>query len=152
MKAMQKSLELMMRGHTESNASLKPSYQSKQSPELEELPAPEELGTLELFYQFFKEDGDEMAGNPSSVFAAFNREQGKLMVFAENSSDVEVFSHRSRGVLVALDWVQENNASFSVDGTQVLCEMGKVSAKGASYGEAALRALLKYQRLQRDAA
>lgn len=115
------------------------------------MPDPEKLEGLELFYQLFKEDGDEMVGNPSGVFAAFNREHGKLIVFAENSEDVGSFQHRTHGILVALDYARNNNAAFSVVGTQVCCVMGQVSAMGASYGEAAMRALIKYLRLERDA-
>lgn len=85
------------------------------------------------------------------MFAAFNREEGKLIVFSENGDDVGDFQHRTHGVLVALDYARKNNAAFSVVGAQVCCVMGQVSAMGASYGEAAVRALIKYMRLERDA-
>jgi hypothetical protein len=151
MKAMRKSLERMMSHSSVPTSSASSACHPKRPVEAEALPDPEKLEGLELFYQLFKEDGDEMVGNPSGVFAAYNRDQGKLIVFAEDDAEVGKFLHRTHGLLVALDYARQNNAAFSVVGAQVFCEMGKVSAMGASYGEAALRALLKYLRQERGA-
>ena len=111
---------------------------------------PDKLDTLELWYHLYKEDGAHVIGDPQRVFAAYHPETGKLQVFAKDQADVEIVPYSVITLQAALKSAQEEKASFSVVDSQVSCCIGKVQAVGASYGEAALRALLKHERLVRS--
>lgn len=113
---------------------------------VEQLPDVETLSPLEVIYQLNKEDGIEVLGDSRSVFATFDRVAEKLTVYAKRSDMVEVIPYRTVSILAALECAKDEGASFTVCGSQVICTLKDIKAQGSSYGEAALRALLKHQR------
>lgn len=110
------------------------------------LPDPDQLTTLELLYHLYKEDGGDLVGNPKSVFASYDSATAKLQVFAADQSSIEIVPYRTLSMLGVLNCAQEEEAKFLVEDSQVKCQIGDVQAKGSSYPEAALRALVKHQR------
>lgn len=119
---------------------------SSASVAIESIPEAETLSTFEVLYHLHKEDGDGIIGNAQSAFATFDPAKEKITVYAKSEEHVEVVPHRTVSVLAALECAKAEGASFTVCGTQVICVLKDVSAQGSSYGEAALRALLKFQR------
>ena len=103
------------------------------------------LSTLELIYRILEEDGMDLVGDPGTAFATFDDERG-VIVFAERQALVHVVPYRTETFLAAINCAQKEGANFSACGNQVICAIGDVSARGASYAEAALRALLTYKR------
>jgi hypothetical protein len=65
-----------------------------------------------------------------------------IIKYHELRNDRVLVAHRSTGMLEALESAQDLGASFSVCGERVICVIKNVSAEGATYAEAALRALL----------
>jgi hypothetical protein len=103
------------------------------------------LSTLELIYRILEEDGMDLVGDPSTAFATFDDERG-VIVFAESQALVHIVPYRTETFLAAINCAQNEGANFSACGNQVICAIGNVSARGASYAEAALRALFTYKR------
>lgn len=101
--------------------------------------------TLETVYHLLKGDGIELVGRPDKAFAAFNRETGVVSVLAARDELVDIVPYRTVCVLAALNYAKEQGATFSVCGDDVICVVNDISARGSSYGDAALRALLKHQ-------
>jgi hypothetical protein len=147
--ALQKSLEALLEGGAQP-ATLLGGGTSAGAP-AEALPDPEQLTTLELLYQFCKEVGDDVVGNPKSVFAAYAPGTETLQIFAADESSFKIVPYRTITMLEALDFVQEEQASFSVKASQVTCQIGAIQATGNSYPEAALRALVKHQQRLKSA-
>lgn len=113
---------------------------------VEHLPDVENLSPLEVIYQLNKEDGVEVLGGSRSVFATFDRVTEKLTVYARRPEMVDVIPYRTVSILAALECAKDEGATFTVYGSQVHCSLKDVTTHGSSYGEAALRALLKHQR------
>lgn len=113
---------------------------------IDNLPDAEALSPFELIYQLHKEDGVEVIGSPNSAFATFDPSRGKITVYAKDDGLVEVIRHRTVSIIAALECAKDEGANFTVCGSQVICVLKNVTAYGSSYGEAALRALLKFQR------
>ena len=105
-----------------------------------------DLSTLELIYRILEEDGMDLVGDPGTAFATFDQERGVVTVFAETQALVHIVPYRTETFLAAINCAQNEGANFSACGNQVICAIGDVSARGASYAEAALRALLTYKR------
>ena len=104
------------------------------------------LSALELIYRILEEDGMDLVGDPGTAFATFDHERGVVIVFAERQALVHIVPYRTETFLAAINCAQNEGANFSACGNQVICAIGDVSARGASYAEAALRALLTYKR------
>lgn len=101
----------------------------------------------DLFFEVCKQEGLDLIGDPERVFASFDPETGTLAVYSKNPDWVSTLIHQPANNLVALRWAQEEGASFSVCGERVLCVMKDLVVQGSSYGDAAVRALLKlYER------
>ncbi len=147
-KALNKSLELMMASGSQLTISVCDKAASASSTAL---PDPEQLTTLELLYHYFKEDGDHVIGNPKSAFATYAPETEKLQIFAADPGSFEIVPYRTITMLEALEFAQEEQASFSVTASQVTCQIGAIQATGDTYPDAAIRALVKHQRLMRSA-
>jgi hypothetical protein len=113
---------------------------------IEHLPDVEILSPLEVIYHLNKEDGVEVMGDSRSVFATFDRVAEKLTVYAKRTDMVEIIPYRTVSILAALESAQDEGASFTVCGSEVICTLKDITVQGSSYGEAALRALLKHQR------
>ena len=105
-----------------------------------------DLSNLELIYRILEEDGMDLVGDPGTAFATFDHERGVVAVFAETQALVDIVDYRTETFLAAINCAQNEGANFSAWGNQVICAIGDVSARGASYAEAALRALLTYKR------
>ncbi|MFD1558834.1 hypothetical protein ACFSHT_24875 [Paraburkholderia silviterrae] len=103
------------------------------------------LTTLELLYQLCKSEGTEVVGNPERAFAVYDASQGILNVYSKNTEFVHMVSHETRTMLAALECAQTSGASFMVCDEEVICVLKNVTASGKTYGDAALRALAKYQ-------
>ena len=88
----------------------------------------------------------EVLGSPKSVFATFEPQLDQLCVFTREDRFLHIIPYHTDGMLAALSCAQANGASFSVSGEDVICVIEDVSARGSSYGEAALRTLLKCER------
>lgn len=131
------------RGAVEAEAS---PTQTSAGATVEQLPDVETLSPLEVIYQLNKEDGIEVLGDSRSVFATFDRVTEKLTVYARRAEMVEVIAYRTVSILAALECAKDEGASFTICGSEVICALKDVTAPGSSYGEAALRALLKHQR------
>lgn len=141
-----KALEMLLGGLTDDNMTKQTS--SCVEPEAAQTGAHQgidEYSTLEMVYHLLKGDGLEIVGQPDSVFAAFNRETGVVSVLATRDELIDIVPYRTVCVLAALNSAKEEGATFSVCGDDVICVLNDISARGSSYGEAALRALLKHQ-------
>lgn len=113
---------------------------------VEHLPDVEHLSPLGVIYQLHKEDGVEVMGDSRSVFATYDRVTEKLTVYARRPEMVDVIPYRTVSILAALECAKDEGASLTIRGSQVICTLKDITAQGSSYGEAALRALLKHQR------
>ena len=106
-----------------------------------------EVCSQDLFFEVCKQEGLDLIGDPNRVFASFDPGTGTLAVYSKNPDWVSTLIHQPANNLVALRWAQEEGASFSVCGERVLCVLKDLVAQGSSYGDAAVRALLKlYER------
>ena len=88
----------------------------------------------------------DLVGDPSTAFATFDDERGVKIVFAESQALVHIVPYRTETFLAAINCAQNKRLNFSACGNQVICAIGNVSARGASYAEAALRALFTCKR------
>lgn len=109
-------------------------------------PNADNLSVFETIYHLYTEDGVQVIGSPENAFATFSPSLGRIYVYARDPKYIDIVSYQSRSILAALNCAQEKGAQFSVSGNDVICTIVNVCARGATYGEAALRALLKYQR------
>ncbi len=105
----------------------------------------ENLTTLELLYHLNQIEGVPLVGDPARAFATFDTSRGILNIYSKAPDYMKIVSHHTVSLLAALDCAKNQGASFNVCGDNVICVLRDVTVQGASYGEAALRALLKYQ-------
>lgn len=141
-----RALEMLLGGFTDDNMVKQTS--SCVEPETAQTGAHQEIdkySTLETVYHLLKGDGFELVGRPDSAFAAFNRETGVVSVLATRDELIDIVPYRTMCVLAALNYAKEQGARFSVCGDDVICVLNNISARGSSYGDAALRAILKNQ-------
>jgi hypothetical protein len=103
------------------------------------------LPMLKVIYELAKTEGMEVAGDPESAFATFDRNTGVLDVYSKTTSEyIGAASHRTLIMQASLEYAQAEGASFSVFGDTVTCVLKNVTAQGGSYGEAAFRAFAKF--------
>lgn len=141
-----KALEMLLGGLADDNLAKQTS--SCVEPEAAQTGAHQAIdkySTLETVYHLLKGDGLELVGRPDKAFAAFNRETGVVSVLATRDELIDIVPYRTVCVLAALNYAKEQGATFSVCGDDVICALNNISAQGTSYGDAALRALLKHQ-------
>ncbi len=105
----------------------------------------EGMTTLELLYHLCKSEGTEVVGSPERAFAVFDASKGILSVYSKSTDFVHMVSHETKTMLAALECAQTSGASFMVCDEEVICVLKGVTASGKTYGDAALRALAKYQ-------
>ena len=105
----------------------------------------DKLDSFELLYHLYKESGQEIIGCPQHAFAIFEKKRNALSIFTRQEKFFHVIPHNTDGVLGALNAAQSNGAIFIVKGEEVLCTIDDVTCRGATYGDAALRTLLKCQ-------
>lgn len=110
--------------------------------------SPEKLSGMELVQAVYTEEGGNVVGSPTAGFAYFANETNTLVVVSENGKNVNHVSLSQIMTIHAMEVAQDLDASFVVHGTQVVCTIRGISQSGASYGEAALRAILAYSREQ----
>ncbi|MGA4196593.1 hypothetical protein ACI2VG_05850 [Ralstonia nicotianae] len=100
---------------------------------------------LKVLYELCKAEGVEVVGDPERAFAHFDSSQGILHVYSKASECLSVAHHGTLTTLGALEYAQAEGASFTVFENKVTCVLKNVTAQGQTYGDAALRALAKYQ-------
>ncbi|CAJ0784000.1 hypothetical protein [Ralstonia chuxiongensis] len=100
---------------------------------------------LKVLYELCKAEGVEVVGDPERAFAHFDGSQGILHVYSKASECLSVAHHGTITMLGALEYAQAEGASFTVFGNKVTCVLKNVTAQGETYGDAALRAIAKYQ-------
>jgi|GEM_PF-2577776 len=105
----------------------------------------EAASLLKVLYELCKTEGVEVVGDPERAFAHFDSSLGILHVYSKASECLSVAHHGTITMLGALECAQAEGASFTVFGDKVTCVLKNVTAQGKSYGDAALRALAKYQ-------
>lgn len=110
------------------------------------------LTSLEMLYHINQCEGGALVGDPKHAFATYDASRGVLHIYSRSPDCVHMVPHRTATLIAALKYVQKEGASFNVCGDKVLCILNDVTAQGASYGEAALRAILKYQLTHNQAA
>lgn len=103
------------------------------------------LTILEMLYYLHQSGGSALIGDPKHAFATYDSGQGILFIYAQSADCTHMISHRTEMLISALEYAQHEGASFNVCGEKVICILNDVTAHGASYGEAALRAMLKHQ-------
>lgn len=108
------------------------------------------MSSLEVLYEFCKESGAEVIGDPAKAFAAFDSKSGVLSVYQADAQFVSQKSLRYSAGAAGLKYAQDAKASFVCNENWVVCVMQDVVAYGATYEEAALRAVLKVERVNRE--
>lgn len=104
-----------------------------------------DLTTLEMLYHMHHLEGVAVVGDPAHAFATYDANKKALYIYAESPDSVHMVAHQTDSLFWVLKSVQEEGASFNVCGDKVICVVSDVVAEGASYAEAALRAILKYK-------
>ena len=110
----------------------------------------DEMSSLELLYEFCKEGGAEVIGDPNTAFAAFDARTGVLSVYQTDAQFVSQKSVLNSVGAAGLKYALDAKASFVCNENWVVCVMADVVAYGATYEEAALRAVLKVERVNRE--
>ncbi|MGC8209536.1 hypothetical protein [Ralstonia pseudosolanacearum] len=100
---------------------------------------------LKVLYELCKAEGADVVGDPERAFAHFDSGQGILHVYSKASECLSVAHHGTLTTLGALEYAQAEGASFTVFENKVTCVLKNVTAQGQTYGDAALRAIAKYQ-------
>lgn len=111
---------------------------------------PDRLSGIDLVRAVWVE-GEPSVGSSTSGFAYFEEEEDVLMIV---SADLEKIKHISvqRAVTeLAMETAKDMGASFLVHGAEVICNIQGFSQAGDSYGEAALRAILAFNRAEKRA-
>ncbi|HDR9104562.1 TPA: hypothetical protein QDB04_001381 [Burkholderia vietnamiensis] len=103
------------------------------------------MDVLEVLYLLCKSEGLAVVGDPTRAFAHFNSSAGVLHVYQRSDDAVDVAKNATSTMLAALECAQREGASFTASGEDVVCTIKDVTARGYTYGEAALRALAKQQ-------
>ncbi|WP_139026322.1 hypothetical protein [Methyloversatilis universalis] len=109
---------------------------------------PESLSGMPLVYATY--EGSGVVGSPTAGFAYFVEKNDTLVVISADRTRVRHISQEQIMQTVAMRVAQSLGASFLVHGTQVLCNIKGVSQTGETYGEAALRAILAFERAEQD--
>jgi len=105
----------------------------------------ESMDAFEVLFQLCKSEGLVVAGDPTQAFAHVDSITGMLHVYARDKDAVEISSNATKTMLAALEVVLKEGASFSSSSDTAVCVLGDVTARGYTYGEAALRVLAKRQ-------
>lgn len=108
-------------------------------------PDVESMDAFEVLYLLCKSEGLTVAGDPKRAFAHFNSSAGILHVYTRSDDAVDVSKSVTTTMLAALECAQKEGASFTASGEDVVCTLKGVTARGYTYGEAAIRALAKQQ-------
>lgn len=111
-----------------------------------ELPV-EKLSSMQMLYAIYSECHLNVVGQPTGPFAFFDDAAGTLNVLSDNDEKICHWSPEDLTVS-AMNTAQKLRACFIVHGEQVICTIPGVSQAGATYGEAALRAILAHTRVQ----
>jgi malonyl CoA-acyl carrier protein transacylase len=105
----------------------------------------ESMDAFEVLFLLCKSEGLVVAGDPKQAFAHVDSITGMLHVYARDKDAVEISSNATKTMLAALEVVLKEGASLSSSSDTAVCVLGDVTARGYTYGEAALRALAKRQ-------
>ena len=108
------------------------------------------MSSLEVLYEFYKEGGAEVIGDPAKAFAAFDAKSGVLSVYQADAQFVSQKSLQYSAAGAGLKYALDAKASFVCNDNWVVCVMADVVAYGSTYEEAALRAVLKVERVDRE--
>lgn len=109
---------------------------------------PEQLSGISLV-QAVCIEGEPSVGSPTSGFAYFEQEADILMVVSADLGKIKHVSLERAMTEHAMATAQDLGASFLVHGAQVICNIQGFSQAGDSYGEAALRAILAFNRAKK---
>lgn len=105
----------------------------------------DKLSNLEMTYHLLKLKGKTIVGDPKVAFAFFDNKENKIEIYTSCNTRYRVFPCAQDFLMAALDIAKENNANLFVSDEMAWCVIKNVSAKGVTYEEAAMRALLKYE-------
>ena len=108
-------------------------------------PDVEWMDAFDVLHLICKNDDFVVAGDPKRAFAHFDAATGVLHVYARSDQAVEIFTDTTMLMLTALECTLKDGASFSSAGREAVCVLEDITARGRTYGEAALRALAKRQ-------
>ena len=106
-------------------------------------PEYEALSGLPLIYAVLKRTGYEMLGRAEGPFA-FTPHQGPAMVIVTSDARAQPTMSQREGAQFMLEHALKLNAHFHVSDNEVSCVIGQHLATGASYAEAAGRAMLMW--------
>ena len=120
---------------------------AKDSP-TESLIPPDQLSGISLVQAVWIE-GEPSVGSPTSGFAYYD-EEDILMIVSADLGKIKHISLERAMTDLAMEAAQDLGASFLVHGTQVICNIRGFSQTGDTYGEAALRAMLAFNRSERS--
>lgn len=106
----------------------------------------ESLSGMDLVFAAYK--GSGAVGSPTAGFAYYSETSDTLVVVSADSKRIRHLSQEQVLLTVAMEVAQSLGASFLAHGRQVLCSIEGVSQTGENYGEAALRAILAFERAE----
>lgn len=116
---------------------------TKSSSSLAQLTDPHLLSGSDLAHEFIKMTTTAPMISPAPGFFAVSTIGTKeLIVFGAERGAVRHLSFDDDVALFPMEIAQKRNASFSVKGEVVTCNLAGTTATGSSYVEAAMRALL----------
>lgn len=107
--------------------------------------SPENIPVERLVYALMIEDGQLVVGRPHGPFTYWDSAEGCLQLVGSYHQSVVCMS-MSDGLNLALDRAHSLGASLFVHDGKAICNIRGISQSGDSFGEAAARALLAYQR------
>lgn len=107
---------------------------------------PESLSGMSLIFATY--EGSGVVGSPTAGFAYFIEKSDTLVVISADHTRIRHMSQEQITQTVAMRVAQSLGASFLVNGLQVVCSISGVSQSGRNYGEAALRAILAFERAE----
>lgn len=105
---------------------------------------PEDLKGIDLIHAVYQEASDSIVGSSTAGFAVLDKSTNTLKIICPDTTKLRI---------VSVEQIMEREAPaaalalgghFSVQGEQVTCTIEEVIQTGATYGEAALRAMLAY--------
>lgn len=111
---------------------------------------PEHLSAAELVYALYAEEATNLVGSPSAGFAYFLDSADTLVVVSADPRKVRHVSIESIMATDAMKVAQELGASFMPLGDQIICNINGISQTGSCYSEAAMRAILANDRLEKS--
>jgi hypothetical protein len=112
----------------------------------ERLTPPEDLSGMALLQAVYEAEGEMLVGSPSAGFACFAKSTDTLVIICAARPKVEYVSLERIMTNHALKAAQDLGGSFLVNGAQVLCSIRGITQVGDSYGQAAMRAILAFER------